>query len=108
MIRGDVVWVDLDPARGSEADKRRPCIVVSNDANNRAAATLTVVPCTTNVRDVYPFEVHLEDLLGRPSKAQAHQVRTVARRRVVDRPIAHLDPISLRRLDDALRLHLDL
>jgi len=108
VIRGDVLWVDLDPVRGSEANKRRPCVVVSNDASNRAAATLTVVPCTSVVRDVYPFEVYLEGVLDVPSKAQAHQVRTVTKRRVVSRPIGHLDPVTLLQLDDALRLHLAL
>ena len=108
MIRGDVVWIDLGAGHGSEATKRRPCIVVSNDANNRAASTVTVVPCTTNVRAVYPFEVYLEDLLGRPSKAQAQQVRTVDRRRIVGRAIARLDPVVAGRVDDALRLHLGL
>ena len=49
MRRGDVVWVNLDPVQGSEADKRRPAIVVSNDGANRTAQNLgrgvvTVVP----------------------------------------------------------------
>lgn len=108
MRRGDVLWVDLDPVRGSEANKRRPCVVVSNDAANRAAATLTVVPCTSNVHHLYPFEVYLERVLDVPSKAQAHQIRTVAKRRVVSPPVGHLDPITLSHLDDALRLHLAL
>lgn len=108
MTRGDVVWIELGSGRGSEATKRRPCIVVSNDANNRAASTVTVVPCTTNVHAVYPFEVYLEDVLGRPSKAQAQQVRTVDRRRIVTPAVARLGPILADRVDDALRLHLAL
>jgi mRNA interferase MazF len=108
VTRGDVVWIELGSGRGSEATKRRPCIVVSNDANNRAASTVTVVPCTTNVHAVYPFEVYLEDVLGRPSKAQAQQVRTVDRRRIVTPAVARLGPILANRVDDALRLHLAL
>ena len=37
MRRGDVVWVDLTPVRGSEADMRRPAVIVSNDGANRTA-----------------------------------------------------------------------
>lgn len=62
MRRGDVVWVDLDPARRAEADKRRPAVVVSNDGANRLAEQLgrgvvTVVSITTNTTRVYPFQV---------------------------------------------------
>ena len=108
MNRGDVYWVDLDPTQGSEAAKRRPCIIVSNDANNRAAATLTVVPVTSNVERIYPFEVDLEDLLDRPSKAQAHQVRTISKARLVGPATATLTQRLAAELDRALRLHLDL
>lgn len=108
MNRGDVYWVDLDPVQGSEAAKRRPCVIVSNDANNRAAATVTVVPVTSNVQRIYPFEVDLEDLLDRPSKAQAHQVRTVSKTRFLGTAIATLPSHLAEELDHALRLHLAL
>ena len=108
MTRGDVYWVDLDPAQGSEAAKRRPCIIVSNDANNRAEATVTVVPITSNVTRIYPFEVALHDLLDRPSNAQAHQVRTISKARLIGTPVATLPPSVAAELDQALRLHLDL
>lgn len=108
MNRGDVYWVDPDPAQGSEAAKRRPCVIVSNDANNRAAATVTVVPVSSNVKRIYPFEVDLEDLLDRPGKAQAHQVRTVSKARLVGTAAATLPPELSEELDRALRLHLGL
>jgi mRNA interferase MazF len=64
MRRGDIVWVDLDPSRGSEADKRRPAVIVSNDGANRAAQTtnrgvITVVPVSSQIRNVYAFQVAL-------------------------------------------------
>jgi mRNA interferase MazF len=60
MRRGEIRWVDLDPTRGAEPDKRRPAVIVSNDAANAAADPLgcgvvTVVPVTTNVERIYPF-----------------------------------------------------
>ena len=115
MRRGDVVWVDLDPERGSEADKRRPAVVVSNDGANRVADQLgrgvvTVVPVTTNTERVFPFQVLLPARrchLARTSKAQAEQIRSVA----VDRIgsiVGHLPSDILEQLDAAIRLHLGL
>lgn len=115
MQRGDVVWVDLEPVRGSEANKRRPAVIVSNDGANRTAETLgrgvvTVVPVTSATERVYPFQVVLPAKacgLARKSKALAEQVRSIAVQRVGD-VIGHLPPGLIAQLDDALRLHLDL
>ena len=89
MQRGEIRLVDLEPVRGSEADKRRPAVIVSNDGANLAAARLgrgvvTIVPVTSATDRVYPFQVLLRAAdtgLRDDSKAQAEQVRAVARRR---------------------------
>jgi mRNA interferase MazF len=115
MRRGEIRLVDLDPARGSEAAKRRPAVLVSNDGANTTAERLgrgvvTVVPVTSNVDRVYPFQVLLpvgDCGLRRTSKAQAEQVRSVAVERVGP-VIGRLTPVISAALDDALRLHLDL
>lgn len=64
MLRGEIRLTDLDPARASEANKRRPAVIVSNDRANASAARLgrgviTIVPVTNNVATVYPFQVLL-------------------------------------------------
>ena len=59
MKRGEIYYANLSPTVGSEIDKRRPVLVVSNDANNRATNTVTILPITSNVTRVYPFEVLL-------------------------------------------------
>ncbi|PSB04627.1 MazF family transcriptional regulator, partial [filamentous cyanobacterium Phorm 46] len=82
MKRGEIYYANLSPTVGSEIDKRRPVLVVSNDANNRAANTVTILPITSNITRVYPFEVLLnpEDSgLSKPSKVQAQQVRTISK-----------------------------
>lgn len=115
MLRGDIVSVDLEPVRGAEASKRRPAVVVSNDGANITAGRLargviTVVPVTSNVERVYPFQVLLPaDATGlsRDSKAQAEQVRSIAVERV-GAPIGRVPPDLLEAIDDALRLHLAL
>lgn len=115
MRRGDVVWVDLDPVRGSEADKRRPAIVVSNDGANRTAQNLsrgvvTVVPVTSQTGRVYPFQVLLPARscgLPRASKAQAEQIRSVAVQRIGS-VAGRLPGDLLAALEAAMRLHLGL
>jgi mRNA interferase MazF len=115
MRRGDIHAVDLDPARGSEANKRRPAVIVSNDAANTTAERLgrgvvTVVPVTSNVEHVYPFQVLLpaaQTGLDRDSKAQAEQVRSIAVERVGDR-LGVVPNVAMLDIDEALRLHLGL
>jgi mRNA interferase MazF len=115
MLRGEVRLTYLAPARSGEADKRRPAVIVSNDHANTVAAQLgrgvvTVVPITSNVDRVFPFQVLLpshDTGLRVDSKAQAEQVRSVSVERVgpaVGRLPTHL----MTQLDAALRLHLDL
>lgn len=115
MRRGDIRLVDLDPVRGAEADKRRPAVIVSNNAANATATrlgrgVLTVVPVTSSVERVYPFQVLLPAgtaELPRDSKAQAEQVRSIAVERIGE--LLGLVPGPLMALiDDALRLHLAL
>lgn len=115
MRRGDVYLVDLEPAQGSEANKLRPAVIVSNDAANRTAertgrGVITVVPITSNIGRVYPFQVLLDASdcgLKTDSKAQAEQVRSVAPGRL-RRHLGTVPRTTLRLLDTALRQHLDL
>jgi mRNA interferase MazF len=115
MRRGDIVWVDLDPVRGTEANKRRPAVIVSNEGANQSAqrlgrGVLTVVPVTSNTTRIYPFQVHLPAArcgLTQDSKAQAEQIRSIAVERIGP-VIGQLPADLIAQLDDALRLHLAL
>ena len=115
MKRGEIRFVDFEPVRGSEVDKRRPAVIVSNDGANTTAhrlgrGVITVVPVTSNVANVYPFQVLLPSTasgLRVDSKAQAEQVRSVAVERVGER-VGQLDADIVDALDEALRLHLAL
>ena len=62
MRRGEIRLTDLDPARASEANKRRPAVIVSNDranasASRRGRGVVTIVPVTSNIDRVFPFQV---------------------------------------------------
>lgn len=115
MRRGEIWLSDLEPVRGSEASKRRPAVIVSNDGANQSAlgrgrGVVTVVPVTSNIARVFAFQVLLPATitgLDRDSKAQAEQVRAldVARLRV---KVGQLSTMLTAELDEALRLHLSL
>ena len=115
MRRGEVWLVDLEPVAGTEGNKVRPVVVVSNDAANRRATdrgrgVVTVVPVTSNVSRVLPFQTLLPDTttgLRQSSKAQAEQVRSLDLVRFRTR-LGSVPADVLSELDDALRLHLSL
>jgi mRNA interferase MazF len=115
MRRGEIRLIDLEPTRGSEANKRRPAVIVSNDRANATAEQLgrgvvTVVPVTSNVERVFPFQTLLPAQttgLRRDSKAQAEQIRSVSVERVGP-ALGRVPAAVMAELDDALRLHLQL
>ena len=115
MQRGEIRLVNLDPVVGAEADKRRPAVIVSNESANTTAARLgrgviTVVPVTSNIDRVYPFQVWLSAKatgLRHDSKAQAERVRSVAVQRIGQR-VGRVPAETMEHLDEALRLHLAL
>jgi mRNA interferase MazF len=115
MLRGEIWQVNLDTARGNEVNKPVPAVVVSNDRANATAARLgrgvvTVVPVTSNVARIYPFQGFLSAAtsgLAADSKAQPEQIRSVAAERLRHR-IGRVSPAELAEIDQALRLHLEL
>lgn len=116
MQRGDIYIADLDPARPSEANKRRPVVIVSANSLNRTvnrlgAGALTIVPLTSNVTRVYDFQVLLpaeQTGLDQDSKAQAEQIRTISFSRLGPEPVGAVPAALMGQLDAALRLHLSL
>ncbi len=115
MLRGEIRLVALDPVRGNEANKRRPAVIVSNDRANSIAARLgrgviTVVPVTSNTDQIFPFQALLPAAvtgLRQDSKAQAEQVRSIAVERLGS-VLGQAPSDVMAKLDDALRLHLQL
>jgi mRNA interferase MazF len=111
MKRGEICYANLSPAVGSEMDKRRPILIVSNDANNRAANTVPILLITSNVTRIYPFEVLLnpEDSgLDKPSKVQAQQVRTISKQRINSDVVGSITEEIMQLVDAAIKLHLGL
>ena len=111
MKRGDIYYADLNPTCGTEMSKKKPVAIVSNNASNKCSEVITVVPITSNITKVFPFEVYLEKnktFLDKDSKLSCHQVRTISKRRIIGSKVGEVTPKDMQFVDNALRLHLNL
>jgi len=106
--RGDIVLVNLDPVVGSEIGKTRPAIVLQNEMANRTSPTVTVVPLSTKVGRIFPFQVLIpagEGGLDQDSKALCEQIRTLSTTRLLQR-LGSLPPERMEEIHAALDRHL--
>ena len=106
MKRGEVWWVEFDPAVGSEIRKTRPAVIVSNNAANRHLARVVVIPLTSNTGRRYPGEA-LVTVGGQSSKAMADQIMAADKARL-KKQLGELSAADLLALEDAVRVHLSL
>lgn len=106
MLRGELWWVDFGPTIGSEIQKTRPAVIVSNNANNRQVDRVQVVPVTSNTGKLYPCDAPLF-VDGKACRAMADQLMTVSKKRLRGK-IAAVTPIELHALETALRVQLAL
>ncbi|MFP4012295.1 MAG: type II toxin-antitoxin system PemK/MazF family toxin [Spirochaetaceae bacterium] len=79
-----VYWVDLDPTRGSELNKRRPAVVVSDEEMNANLKTVVVCPLTRRLHPRWPSRVRVE-VAGRTAEVACDRIRTVSRARLAER-----------------------
>jgi mRNA interferase MazF len=104
--RGDVYWVNLDPVVGTEIQKTRPAVIVSNDSCNRYGMRVVVLPITSNVTSLYPGEA-MVSVKGKPGRALGDQIRSIDKRRLKARAGA-LTTDKMARIDEALAVTLAL
>ena len=106
MKRGEVWWVAFGPTVGGEIQKRRPTVVISNDAANRFLNRGQVVPITSNVAKLYPSEA-LVMVRGKQAKALADQLTTVSKERLLNR-VGVLSAREMQDVAEAIQVQLDL
>ena len=106
MKRGEAWWVNFEPSVGGEIKKKRPAVIVSNDASNKFLNRVQVVPLTCKTDRVYPSEA-LVVFDGKESKAMADQLATVSKLRLVQRA-GVLSRDDMLKIGEALKVQLNI
>lgn len=112
LKRGDVVLVSLDPAKGAEKKKTRPCLIIQNNTGNKFSP-LTIIAVITKQKEIdkkYPTDVWVdkgEGGLDYPSVIQCDQIRTIDKNRIIDK-FGYLDAPRMEEVNWALKISLDL
>jgi mRNA interferase MazF len=105
--RGEVYWVELDPTRGSEISKTRPCVVLSAVEINQHRNTVVVIPLTTTSSPAIPPLLVATPSAGDTSKARIEHIRALDKTRL-QRKIGNLAAADLSAIENALRVVLRL
>lgn len=103
MKRGEVWWVEFDPAVGSEVRKTRPAVIISNDAANRHLSRVVVVPMTSNVDRQYPGEA-IVTVANQSSKAMTDQIMAADKSRLKNQ-VGTVSKQDMKAIEDAILVH---
>ena len=106
MKRGEVWLINFEPSIGGEIRKKRPAVIVSNNAANQFLNRVQVLPLTSNVGKLYPSETYIT-LRGKKAKAMADQLTTVSKKRLINQAgkVSNDELVGIKR---AISIQLDL
>ena len=104
MRRGEVWWVNFDPAMGGEIKKTRPAIIISNNISNEYLNRVQVVPLTSNTSKIYPSEC-LVMVKDKASKVAGNQITTVSKKRLNGR-LSSITDDEMLLIEDCIKLQL--
>ena len=83
MKRGDIYWVNLEPTKGAEIRKRRPCVIISANPINEVRRTVIVVPLSTSAKAYPPITVEVA-CNNKQVTAVCDQIRAVDKKRLIN------------------------
>ena len=106
MKRREIWWVSFDPSIGGEIKKKRPAVIISNDASNKFLNRVQVVPLTSKTERIYPSEAVVV-FQGEERKAMADQLATVSKARLFRRADI-LSQEDMRKIEEATKIQLDI
>jgi len=106
MKRGEVWWVNFEPSIGGEIRKKRPAVIVSNNAANKFLNRVQVIPLTSTVDKLYPSETYIA-LREKKTKAMADQLTTVSKKRLINQA-GTVSNAELEGIKRAISIQLDL
>jgi mRNA interferase MazF len=103
ILRGDILWADLDPVRGREQAGRRPVLVLSQDVFNERSGTVIAVALTSQEPAAgYPLTLEIRSVhLPKRSWVKISQIRTLSSERLGS-PLGHLSPEELQLVVEGL------
>ncbi len=88
LNRGDIVGINLNPKKGDEVGKVRPCIIISDNDENKILDTIIVLPLSTKlIDDMLPYRIRLSkrDNLKKDSDILLNHIRTISKKRVASK-----------------------
>jgi mRNA interferase MazF len=108
--RGEIYWANLDPTIGAEIKKTRPVLVVSNNVNNKYSPLVTVLPISSTVKNLYPYEILVERGIAGLKNAsiiKANQIKTIDKKRINGQLIGFIDDSDImEQVNKAIKVHL--
>lgn len=106
MKRGEVWWVNLDPSIGTEINKIRPAIIISNDSSNKYLNRVQIIPLTSNVENCYPSEAIIL-VNEKKGKAMADQITTADKKRLKEK-MGSVSSKDMEAIEKAVKIQLGL
>ena len=109
--RGDIILVNLEPVKGSEQGKIRPCLVVQNDIGNANSSTTIVAAISSNVEKEFPFTVFVEKgngNLSNDSLILCNQIRSISIKHRLIKKLGSLNESKMIKVNSALKVSLGL
>ena len=108
--RGSIYFAKLDPTTGSEINKTRPVVIISNNINNEYSNTVSIISITSNTKIVRSFEVFIPSGVGnlpKDSKVKCDQIRTIDKSRILNE-VGNLPMEHMLEIEVGLRTHLEI